>query len=268
MRFYAVLLPLMMAEDLGGSYYGDRWSLALARPPGWLDSESPAVIGFYHDLVFDNPNVGDPNGMLADIEAQTRAEAQRLGIRLSDDSAGVLRVYGRLQVGETTWKAVAGQTGSVTPTGAGALSTPYLDAYRANEVQAIDAFRAAPPASGINASGGPEETDALVLAYQMEHGYNFDAGLSRPIALSPQPAPQMRDAVAFGQSSNAAPVSGASLTSFFGSGTRGTLFDFAGGGGSGTTAAPGPRTGGNGIPTWLLLALVAGAGYFLYKKGS
>src|SRR3954466_15468308 len=133
-----------MAEDLGGSYYGDRWSFNLARPPGWLADESAAVIRWYHDNVFDRQDL-DPNATTASIENSMRQDAARLGVRLPDDSAGVLRLYGRLQIGETSWAAIAGSDGSAATSGGG---PNLLDQIAAAQSQVLTSTRAADLAAG------------------------------------------------------------------------------------------------------------------------
>lgn len=250
-----------MAEDLGGSYDGARWSYNLARPPGWLAGESNAVIQWYHDNVFDRQDI-DPNATLAQIENTFRNEAARLGVRAPADSAGCLQWYGALQVGEADWKTIAGQTGSAQPSGAGSLSTPYLDAYAANQSTAIAALAAAPPATLTNDAGTLEQTDANVLAWLADHGFNADAGLSRALSTSPVPAPEMRATVALGQSSNqgASPYSG--LSSFSGMGTNGLAYDAE----FPQTASAGTQR--SGINPLFIMAAVAAAAYFLLKKGS
>lgn len=255
-----------MAEDLGGSYAGERWSYHLARPPGWLYDQDQSMIDFYHDEVFNRSDL-DSNATLARIEENMRREASRLGIRLPDDSAGVLRLYAQLQMGQTTWKAIAGYTGSATPSGEGALSQPYLDVYDQAATAAVDAARNNPQAiidaggqALINSSGGVDATDATVLAWLEAHGLVLEGSIVRTPVLSPVPDPLNREPTALAQTGGGggSPYSG--LSSYPGMGPNGSY-------GSMPIYTIDTSTGERKLnPMWILLG-AAVAGYLLYKKG-
>jgi hypothetical protein len=148
-----------MADDVGGSYFGPRWSYHLARPPGWLEGAPSAAVGWVKNRVYDRSDV-DPNAELARIESAVRAEGARLGVRIPEDSGGALRLAAMLEVGATTWQQIASTGSSVTPSGAGALSAPLLDVVDAATQERIRTFREAVSLSG----GEPDATDANVLA--------------------------------------------------------------------------------------------------------
>lgn len=187
-------------EDLGGSYFGERWSYNLARPPGWLVGASDAVVRWYHDNVFDRRDI-DPNASLASIEDTFRRDAARLGVRAPADSAGCLLAYGQLQVGETNWAEIAGGSGSAAPSGAGALAAPLLDVIAAQEAAAVSAYRATPGVP-LSSAGTPEGTDATILANLRLTGGDIATTLAggapifQPVAASPMPDPDARSILA------------------------------------------------------------------------
>ncbi len=236
------------SADLGGSYGGERWSYHLARPPAWLQSAEPSVIQWFHDQVYNRPDL-DPNATILSIEDEYRRESARLGVRADATSANVLLAYARLQLGLITWQQIANEAGTLAPTGAGALEAPILDVIASREQAAIDTLRQ----SGAEI----DSTDANVLALLQSAGANFSAGIVQPFALSPVPAPQERISQALGQGSPAVASPYSGLSSFEGFGPGGNYATMAP-----VRAVSSPR----GISPLILLAVAGVVAYLVMRK--
>lgn len=268
--FWRVCLPLQMADDNpGGDYAGARWSYHLARPPNDLapdwpanNGDEPDVTAWLHDNVYDQPSL-DPNATVARFVDAYRAEAQRLGVRADLTDWNALLNYVRLQLGTTSWAAIAGSAGSATPTGAGALSAPLLDVVAQQQDTAIASYKANPN-NPLNAEGLPEESDATILSAL--HLTNSEAGAlvsGGTLSVSPVPARDLADHINMttpGSVTGSSPYGG--LSSFFGIGPSGTLYDPQTG--QPLSASAQPR--GTGLSALLILGVVAAAAYFLWQS--
>lgn len=136
-----------MADDNpGGDYTGARWSLNLARPPGWLAGQDQRIINWYHDNLFDR-NL-DPNITLEQWVKEYRAQAAGFGVRVDDGDGPVLVNVAALQLGMVTWLGIAGAAGTTGPNN-------ILDQKYANETAIVNAARAA---------GATDGTDSILLA--------------------------------------------------------------------------------------------------------
>jgi hypothetical protein len=236
------------AFNAGADYYGPRWSFHYGRPPDprWL--ESPEVEQVFLEMA-NNPAI-DPGATLAQWEQAYIAEAARLGIRSDAGGANNIMQYARLRAGVISWQQIGSQGTSTTPTGAGALEAPLVDVIAAREQAAIDQLRS---------SGGEwDSTDANILAFLQSVGADFDSGLTRDLALSPVPAPELRVPQAMMQGSVpvASPYSG--LSSFNGFGVTGSF----------GSMPPVQQTsrGGFTISPLILLAAAGVAAYFIMRK--
>lgn len=169
------------AANAGPDYYGPRWSYHYGRPPDFRWLENPTTEEWF--LSIANNSSIDPGATLAAMETAYRQEAARLGIRLDLTSANTILAMARLNTGQTSWKAIAGEGGSVQPSGPGALPTNYLDTYAARQQAAIDAVVAQIDPNNYNGD------DAAILAGLEGTGVSFDSGLSRIINVTPIPMP-------------------------------------------------------------------------------
>jgi hypothetical protein len=125
----------------------DRWSIHLARPPGFLSGAEPQVVQWFHDNVYDRADLDD-EATIQSLVTSYRAEAARLGIRGDESDGPAAIAYARLQLGLTNWAQIAGSAGSVAPSGTNALPAPLLDVVGAYVEQQIAPARNAEIAAG------------------------------------------------------------------------------------------------------------------------
>lgn len=261
MRFYTVVQPFNMGDDNpGGNYYGERWSYHLARPPGILGDAEPEVIRWFHDNIYDRPEL-DPNQQLANVIDAYKREANRLGIRVDETDWLNAENYARLQLGTTSWAHIAGEGGSAAPQGPNALSAPLLDVIHQVQEAAIAPLRAAEIAHGDYLGD-----DVRLLASTGLNNAVVGAQIANTpqaaIALSPEPARYE------------APLQAAGQTGYTGTGGFSTQSAFNGFGTSGSMPSVGLPTAAGGAGAMaassgkgLIVIGVLIAAYFLLRKG-
>jgi hypothetical protein len=145
--------------DAAGNYYGPRWSLSLARPPASMYQLSDAAVRWWHDNVFDNANVTDPQAYSQKLINDWRAEAVRRGITPDQTDVDVMEY-----VASGTFPQPAGST----------------DAYQQQLLAAARANPSLVDQSLISGSGQVDASDANVLAWLQQQGVPLQPSSGSP----------------------------------------------------------------------------------------